>query len=144
MYEVCDRVEGWGVENSYQVSKEVLATYSDIKGFIGCDMENPPGIAMAVEEAGKKGRVAITGTCLVSVVDAYLKSDTIKTIMFWDPADAGQAMCILAEKVIKGETIATGINLGIPGFENCTLDGRTLYGSAWVDVTKENMGNYNF
>lgn len=148
MFQVADRVEsaaqGGMQEGSYLVAKEVIAKYPDIKGFIGCDMINPPGIAMAVEEAGKSGQIAVTGTCLVSVAREYLENGTIKTIMFWDPADAGEAMCNLAEMVINGETIADGANLKVAGYENCTLVGKVLKGSAWVDVTTENMKDYDF
>lgn len=148
MYQVCERVEsaaqGGSQEGSYLVAKEVIASYPDVKGFIGCDMINPPGIAMAVEEAGKAGSIAVTGTCLVSVSREYLEKGTIKTISFWDPADAGQAMCALAQKVIAGETIENGLNLGVPGFENCTVEGKIVTGSAWVDVTLANMADYDF
>ncbi len=148
MYQVCDRVEsaaqGGSQEGSYLVAKEVIASYPEVKGFIGCDMINPPGIAMAVEEAGKAGEVTVTGTCLVSVCREYLEKGTIKTISFWDPADAGEAMCYLAMKVIDGEEIADGLNLNVPGYENCTVKGKIVYGSAWVDVTLENMSDYDF
>ena len=136
--------EGGGQEASYKVAKEVIASYPDIKGFIGMDMTNPPGIAMAVEEAGKAGEIAVTGTCLVSVARDYLENGTIKTISFWDPAIAGKAMSALAVKVIEGEEIGDGINLGVTGFENCKLDGKVLIGSAWIDATKDNMDDYDF
>ncbi len=131
-------------DSTYQTAKELLTSYPTIKGFIGMDTVNPPGIAMAVEEAGKSGQIAIAGTCLVSVAGEYLKSGTIKNITFWDPAMAGQAMCDLAVKVINGEAITDGISLNTPGFEKCKLDGTVLYGNAWVDVTVDNMGDYNF
>jgi len=136
--------EGGAQEASYVVAREVIATYPDIKGFIGMDMLNPPGIAMAVEEAGKSGQIAVTGTSLVSVARDYLENGTIKTISFWDPAIAGRAMCALAVKVIEGEEIVDGIDLGVPGFENCTVDGKLVIGSAWVDVNIDNMEDYNF
>jgi simple sugar transport system substrate-binding protein len=53
-------------------------------------------------------------------------------------------MCSLAVKVIEGEEIVDGIDLGVPGFENCTVDGKLVIGSAWVDVNIDNMEDYNF
>ena len=141
---VCDPVEGATTDAAYATAKEVIATYPNVKGFIGWDMVDPPGIAMAVEESNKAGEIAVTGTCLVSACSNYLESGTIKTISFWDPADAGEAMCKLAVKVLNGEEVTDGIDLGVPGFENCTLDGNKIYGEAWVDVTKDNMADYNF
>lgn len=148
MFQVAERVEsaaqGGSQEGSYLVAKEVISKYPDVKGFIGCDMINPPGIAQAVEEAGKAGQIAVTGTCLVSVSRQYLENGTIKTISFWDPADAGQAMCALAEMVINKDKVEDGINLKVPGYENCKVNGKIVVGAAWVDVTKDNMKDYDF
>ena len=148
MYQVTAMVEslaqGGSQEGSYKVAKEIISSYSDIKGFIGCDMSNVPGIAMAVEEAGMSGKIAVTGTSLASVTREYINNGTIKTISFWDPAIAGRAMCALAVKVLDGEEIKDGLDLGVPGFEKCKLDGKLLIGSAWVDVTKEKMADYDF
>lgn len=148
MFQVTDMIEseaqGGAQEGSYKVAKETISAYPDIKGFIGCDMLNAPGIAMAIEEAGKEGEIAVTGTSLVSVVRDYLENGTIKKISFWDPAIAGRAMSALAIKVIEDEKIGDGINLNVPGFENCTVDGKLVIGSAWVDATKDNMEDYDF
>lgn len=147
MYLVCDPLEpmgGGSIENTYSTTKELLATYHEIKGIIGWDMLNPPGIARAVEEANKAGQIAVTGTCLVSSARDYMESGTIKTISFWDPAAAGEAMCELAVKVINGEEIVDGMDLGVEGYESISVVGNTIYGSAWVDATVENMDQYNF
>ena len=139
MYQVCDPVEsaagGGSGEGSYVIAKEVIAAYPEVKGFIGCDMVDPPGIAMAVEEAGKAGKIAVTGTCLLSVCKQYLENGTIKVFTAWDPAIAGEAMCALGVMVKEGAEIADGVDLGVPGFEDCTLKGNILYGSAWFDCT---------
>jgi simple sugar transport system substrate-binding protein len=144
MYQVCDPVEGSSQEAAYNAAKEVIATYPEIGGFIGCDTNDSPGIAMAIKEAGKAGEIAVTGTCLVSQARDYLTDGTIKTFTFWDPAVAGEAMCHLAELVLQGETIEDGVDLGVPGYENCTVKDKVVYGSAWVDVTLDNMADYDF
>ncbi len=148
MFKVCDNVEsaagGGGSDGSYKVAKEVIAAHPDVKGFIGCDMVDPPGIAMAVEEAGKAGQIAVTGTCLVSCCEEYLKNGTIKVFSAWDPSTAGQAMCALGVIVKEGGKVYDGMDLGVDGFHKCTLKGKVLYGQAWFDGTLENMGDYNF
>ena len=48
-------------------------------------------------------------------------------------------MIQLAIKVLDGEEIATGLDLGVSGYDNFTLDGKLLTGQAWIDVTKENV-----
>lgn len=147
MYLVCDPLEpsgGGSIEATYNTTKELLAKYPDMKGIIGWDMLNPPGIARAVEEANKSGEIAVTGTCLVSTAGDYMKNGTIKTISFWDPAAAGEAMCELATLVKNGTEIVDGMDLGVEGYESINLEGNTVYGSAWVDATVDNMDLYNF
>ena len=53
-------------------------------------------------------------------------------------------MCALGVMVKEGVEIKDGIDLGVPGFENCKLEGNILYGQAWFDGTLENMDEYNF
>ena len=151
MYEIIPRVEtaavggGIGQDGAFLTAREVIASHPNIRGFLGMDAVNPPGIAIAVEEAGRAGSIAITGTTLVSMSREFLERGTINTIMFWDPAAAGRAMCVLAYRVINGLPIYDGINLGVPGYERVTLrDGNQLFGNAWVLATRENMHLYNF
>jgi len=104
------------------------------------------GAALAVEELGLAGKVKIVGTSLVSVSGKYVREGTIDMISFWDPALAGKAMIALAQKVLDGEKIESGLDLGIEGYTNLTLDGKVLTGQAWVDVNKDNVDDpaYNF
>jgi simple sugar transport system substrate-binding protein len=102
-------------------------------------MPDVAGAALAVEELGLAGKVKIAGTSLVSVAGKYVKNGTIEMISFWDPALAGKAMVELAVRVLDKQQIATGLDLGITGYDNLTLNGKVLYGQAWIDITKQNV-----
>ena len=67
-------------------------------------------------------------------------------ISFWDPALAGKAMVETAVKLLNGETIEDGVDLGVEGYNEMTLDGNILIGNAWIDVTKDNVDDpaYDF
>ena len=41
--------------------------------------------------------------------------------------------------MISGEGIKTGDDLGIDGYHDITVDGKNIYGSAWLDVTLDNL-----
>lgn len=131
---------------SYNKVKEVLKSNPDLAGIQGSAMGDVAGAALAVEEAGLSGKVKIVGTSLVSVSGKYIKSGTIDTISFWDPADAGYAMNVLAQKILSGEKVGDGIDLGVKGYDKLKLDGKVFTGQAWVDVTKDNVDDpaYNF
>lgn len=133
-------------ENAYQKVKEVLAAKPDLAGFQGGAMQDVAGAAMAVDEAGLSGQVVLVGTSLVSVSGKYIKEGTIDMISFWDPALAGYAMNVLALKVLNGEEITEGLDLGIDGYENLSLEGNVLKGKAWIDVDETNVDDpaYDF
>jgi simple sugar transport system substrate-binding protein len=40
--------------------------------------------------------------------------------------------------------VTDGMDLGLPGYEKITLDGKVIYGQAWVNVNKDNMADYPF
>jgi ribose transport system substrate-binding protein len=48
------------VEEAARITSDVLAAHPDIAGFCGFDSNSGPGIALAVREAGKAGKVKIT------------------------------------------------------------------------------------
>lgn len=131
---------------SYDKVKEVLKSNPNIAGIQGSAMGDVAGAALAVEEAGLSGKVKIVGTSLVSVSGKYIKSGTIDMISFWDPADAGYAMNVLAQKILSGEKVSDGMNLNVSGYEQLTLKDKVLTGKAWVDVDKTNVDDskYNF
>lgn len=131
---------------SYEKIKEVLTANPSIAAIEGSAMADVAGAALAVEELGLAGKVKIVGTSLVSVSGKYVREGTIDMISFWDPAEAGKAMIALAEKILAGEEVKDGLNLGIPGYENLILTDKVLTGEAWVDVTIDNVDDpaYNF
>lgn len=126
---------------AYNKIKEVLTANPNIKAIQGSAMPDVVGAALAVEELGLQGKIAIAGTSLVSVCSKYIQNGTIEVGSFWDPALAGKAMIKLAIKVLDGETVESGLDLGIEGYDNLTLDGKVLSGQAWIDITKDNVND---
>ncbi|MEO8408932.1 MAG: autoinducer 2 ABC transporter substrate-binding protein [Propionivibrio sp.] len=145
---VSPRNEDYDDQNkAYQKSKELLTTYPKLKGILGSASTTAPGAGLAVEEAQLQDKVAVVGTSLVSSAGQYLKSGGTKMIFFWDPADAGYVMNKMAVMLLEKKAITNGMDLGVKGYEKITVDPKNpkvFFGAAWVDVTKENMGDYNF
>jgi len=131
-------------EVAYTKTKELLMAYPDLLGFQGSAMADIPGVARAIEEAGKEEDTIVLGTCLVSTAEQFLESGAIDMISFWDPADAGYALNELALKVLQGEEIHDGMSLTPEGYQDLKLEGTVFNGKAWIDVTKDNMADYDF
>ncbi len=131
-------------QTAYARTREILKAFPNLKGFIGSSAVDVAGAGLAIEELGLADKTAVVGTSLVSVSGQYLKTGAVDMISFWDPAEAGYAMSKIAELVLDGKKIEEGMDLGVPGYGKVKLDGKVVYGQAWVDVTKDNMDQYNF
>ena len=86
---------------------------------------------------------------MTTICGDYVEDGTIASFSVWDPAEAGKAMIELAIAVLdaKGELDVASTSLNATGYETLTVneDAPTvLYGNARVDVTKDNMADYNF
>ena len=48
--------------------------------------------------------------------------------------------------ILDGKDVTDGLDLGIEGYDNLALDGKVLYGQAWIDVNKDNVDDpaYDF
>lgn len=134
---------------AYEVARELLRTYPDIKGFQGGSAIDVIGIGRAVEEADLQDSTCVVGIGLPQDSGQYLDTGAIDGIAFWDPKDAGYVMNILAEKVLNGEEITDGMDLGVPGYESVAVtkgagEGIIVRGQAWVDVDASNWQDFPF
>nr|WP_306268927.1 autoinducer 2 ABC transporter substrate-binding protein [Pararhizobium sp. IMCC3301] len=131
-------------QKAYEKAQEVLRAFPNIKGMQGSASTDVAGIGLAVEERGMEDATCVFGTSLPSIAGQYLDTGAVDGIGFWDPSIAGYAMNKLAAMVIDGVAVTDGMDLGLPGYEKITLDGKVIYGQAWVNVNKENMADYPF
>lgn len=141
MHLVADFVEsGEDHDTAYTKTQELLKTYSDLTGIIGCSVIDPAGAALAVEEVGKENEVSVIGTSVADVAGAYLETGAIDMYASWDTAQTSYAMCEVAKILAEGGSVSTGDNLGAVGYESVVVDGKVIYGNAWLDFT---VDNYN-
>jgi simple sugar transport system substrate-binding protein len=131
-------------QTAYERAKEILVAYPNLKGMQGSSANDVVGFGQAVEEAGLQDQIAVVGTSLPSMSGALLETGAVDLISFWDPAEAGYACNLIALMVLQGETPTAGMDLGRPGYEDLILDGKVFYGQAWIDVTAENLADWNF
>ncbi len=134
-------------ETAYLVAKELLKKYPDLKGIMGTSSFDAPGVARAIEELGLKGKVFTSGTGMPAANKQILVDGSVASLTLWDPADAGYAMCALAVKLLNGETVANGLNLNLPGYENLNFasgSDKVLLGEGWIVINKENVDSFGF
>jgi simple sugar transport system substrate-binding protein len=136
-------------EISYQIFKDLLKTNPEITGMTGSSAGDVVAIGRAVQEAGLTDSIHVVGTSIASYAGELMATGDIDLSMAWDPKDAGKAMCVVLEMVIKGEEIYDGMDLGVPGYNAVTVgpnEAGTLIitGSAWIKMDASNMADYPF
>lgn len=165
MTQVGDKNESFdNADNAYERMQELLVTFPNLAGVQGSASTDVAGVGRAVEEAGLNDEIAVVGTSLPSVSGDFIETGAVDLISFWDPALAGYACNLLAYQIMTGQMpeviLEEGMlpedgfgleslsdELPLTGYELLTLDeerGKVFFGSAWVDVTAENLDEWDF
>ena len=134
-------------EKAYQVAKEVLKKYPDVKGFVGTSSMDTPGVARAIDELGLTGKVFVCGTGMPNECRELIKSGSIYSAQLWDPAEAGYAMCVMATMMLDGQTIGEGTDLGLDSYASLVVNAdnaNVVEGAGWIALKADNVDNYNF
>lgn len=135
------------MERAYERAKELFKKYPDLKGVLGTSSKDAPGVAKAIGELGLIGEKFTVGTGIPSEVQQFLEDGSLSYATLWDPKDAGYALLTLAHKVLEGEEITEGLDLGVEGWEDMRISessDKTLEGAGWVIITKENVDSFGF
>lgn len=136
---------GGTAERAAQISTDLMAANPDLKGIIAVASTTCPGVAQAIETAGKIGSVIGAGYCSPNTARAYLKSGSFGYSVLWDPAELGYLTVWAGKQLIDGKEIpASSKPEGMT--HPVTYDAKTgvlLLGDPAV-FTAENVDNYKF
>lgn len=131
-------------EVAYQKTKELLKKYPDLKGILGTSSFDGPGAARAIQELGLADKVFAISVALPSETSDFLHEGVLKSVGLWDPAVSAQAMLNLGMDIYNGEEVKTGMDLGVPGYEDVIVDGKLVQGDAWIAITADNVDDFTF
>ena len=124
------------VSQAQSICEELMKTYPNIKGIMGTGSADIVGAALAIENKDMIGKIAAVGCTSPADAAQYLDSGSATMIGLWDPANAGYAMCQLAQMVLDGATeFEEGLDLGVSGYESCTEhDGVYVVGNDMMGI----------
>jgi len=134
-------------QTAYAKAKQLLREHPEITGFEGSSAVDVAGIGRAVREAGRQKTTCVMGTSTPSIVGPLFTDGSVDKIFLWDPAIAGEAQDTLALRLLRGQPIRAGLDLGLPGYRHLTrIPGSPhgFAGSGWVDVDRRNAKRYPF
>ena len=137
--------DGSDAEGSYELAKQLIQKYPDLKGFQCNGSFGAPGVCRALEELGLGGgEIKVVGTTIPSEVRDYLHRGTLEAGALWDPALSAQAMLNLGVMLYNGETIDTGSDLGVEGYTDIIVKGTLVEGKGMITITKDNVDKFTF
>jgi rhamnose transport system substrate-binding protein len=136
---------GGTAERAAQLAGDLMTANPDMKAIIAVASSTCPGVAQAIETAGKIGSVIGTGYCSPNTARSYLKSGAFGFTVLWDPAQLGYLTVWAGKQLIDGKPFAASNT--IPGFdEPVTYDATTgilLLGPPAI-FTAENVDKFDF
>lgn len=143
---VGDRVEtSDDAQRAYEGMQELLSAHPDLKGVQGSASTDVVGVGQAVEEAGLQDSIAVVGTATPKDTLDLLESGAIDVIQFWDPGFAAYAQNVIAKTLLDGGSVEDGADLDIEGYSSISIEDKVVYGDkAWINVTAENSGDYDY
>jgi simple sugar transport system substrate-binding protein len=134
---------------AYNTMKDALKTNPDIVGVMGAAAGDVVGAGQALQESNLQDKTAVVGTSIPSYAGELLKTGAVDLAMAWDPMTAGYAANVVALKLLNGEKITDGMDLGVDGYHHIKLvkgvNGvPVIYGDAWIKMDASNMDQYPF
>jgi len=129
---------------AFQVAQDLMKAYPNLRGIFGISSVAFPGAAEAVKQAGKSGKVLVTGLATPNDMKAYVHDGTVQSVVLWNTIDLGYLTVYAAEAVATGKLKAgdTVLSAGRLGEKRIGGD-QILLGQILV-FTKENIDQFDF
>jgi len=129
---------------AFQVTQDLLKAYPGLRGIFGISSVAFPGAAEAVRQAGKSGRVLVTGLSTPNNMREYVNDGTVHSVVLWNTVDLGYLTVYAANAIARGnlKTGGSSIDAGRLGAKKIVGD-NILLGKILV-FTKDNIGKFDF
>lgn len=125
------------------MAKDLMNAHPDLTGLVGECTTSAPGVAKAVREAGKIGKVFTVGVGTPNSMKPYLADGSSSTSILWDVEQLGYLTAWAADKVKKGEPLQPSNHVSdkLPAVK---FADKTLLLGDPLKLTKDNVNNYDY
>ena len=101
------------IQTAQQQASAVLAANPDLKGYLMCDASGPIGIAAAIKEAGKQGKVIAVGMDSLKDIVQAVKDGTLDSSSSTIPKMQGSMSVLMLWQASLGVKIPKTVDTGI-------------------------------
>jgi rhamnose transport system substrate-binding protein len=135
------------VQQAINVMLDLINAFPNLKGVIGQCSTSAPGVAEAVEQAGKTGEIFATGISVPSMMAKYVHSGTVKSFVLWNPVDLGYLTVWAGKYLLDKNKFADGKQYTVKGIETkpkfIAKDKMLVLGPPKA-FDESNVDNFNF
>ncbi|MCL4514543.1 MAG: substrate-binding domain-containing protein [Firmicutes bacterium] len=132
---------------AFQVTTDLMTAYPNLRGVFAITSVAFPGAAEAIKQAGKGGKVAVTGLSTPKSMAKYVHEGVVKNVVLWDPGDLGYLAMYVAKQLVDGKMPRPGtdgtITAGKLGKIQVKADGEVILGPPTV-FTARNIDKFDF
>jgi rhamnose transport system substrate-binding protein len=127
------------------MAKDLMNAHPDLTGLVGECTSSAPGVAQAVKEAGKVGKVFTDGLGTPQAMKPYLTEGSSSAAILWDVEKLGYLTVWGAKQLADGTTIPAKPQPG-NGIDQAQFfpDQKMLLLGPALQITKANVDQFNY
>jgi rhamnose transport system substrate-binding protein len=127
------------------MAKDLMNAHPDLTGLVGECTSSAPGVAQAVKEAGKIGKVFTDGLGTPQAMKPYLTDGSSSAAILWDVEKLGYLTVWGAKQIADGKTIDAKPQPG-GGIDTAQFfpDQKMLLLGPALEITKVNVDQFNY
>lgn len=129
-----------------QMATDLMSSNPDLTGLVGECTSSAPGVAQAVEDAGRTGEVFTVGLGTPQSMLPYLESGSSSGSILWDVEALGYLTGWAGVQLASDGDLGDTSTIGLEGASGATYDeatGELLLGPPTI-FTAENAGDYDY
>ncbi len=144
--EIVDTVyAGEDEAKAVSMAKDLMNAHPDLTGLVGECTSSAPGVAKAVREAGRTGKVFTVGLGTPQAMKPYLKDGSSSAAILWDVEKLGYLTVWAAKQLHDGKKLSASnqVNDDLTDVKYYPDDKMLLLGDP-LRITAENVDKYNY
>lgn len=103
-------------EAALKEAQNLMTAYPDIAGMVGVPSTAVPGVAQAVQNAGKAGDIAVIGYGSPNTARQFIDSGVMETTVLWDVPQLGYLTVWAMQHTLDGEELSAENE--VPGIDH--------------------------
>lgn len=128
-----------------QMATDLISSHPGLKGLVGECTSSAPGVAQAVQNAGKIGKIVTVGLGTPQSMKPYLDNGASSASVLWDVKNLGYLTAWAGLQLAEGKSFqpVNHVSSALPAIKYDPSTKALLLGDPLI-ITKSNAGNYNY